>query len=168
MRLAARAVPVGQGPDRFAEDLDPFPAGHLADYIAGVPDGSGNDGRYTHAREGPAAAVPIKKSITQDLLICLEDGKKLKMLKRHLATRYSMTPEDYRRRWGLAETYPMVAPAYAAQRSALAKELLRRGSVDFSLQLLPGVQRQCVESGRSPVRFSGAPGKASGVIPSAS
>lgn len=68
-------------------------------------------------------AVPIKKSITDDHIICLEDGKKLKMLKRHLKTRYDMTPEDYRRRWGLKDDYPMVAPSYAAQRSDLAKKI---------------------------------------------
>ena len=62
--------------------------------------------------------MPIKRSIQQDFIICLEDGKKLKMLKRHLATRYNMTPEDYRRRWGLAKDYPMVAPAYAAALGA--------------------------------------------------
>ena len=71
----------------------------------------------------PTPAVPIKKSVQHDFIVCLEDGKKLKMLKRHLATRYNMTPEDYRRRWGLARDYPMVAPAYAAQRSALAREI---------------------------------------------
>jgi MucR family transcriptional regulator, transcriptional regulator of exopolysaccharide biosynthesis len=75
------------------------------------------------AVEAPTPAVPIKKSVQQGFIICLEDGKKLKMLKRHLATRYSMTPEEYRRRWGLARDYPMVAPAYAAQRSALAREI---------------------------------------------
>ena len=75
------------------------------------------------AAEAPTPAVPIKKSVQQDFIICLEDGKKLKMLKRHLATRYNMTPEDYRRRWGLAKDYPMVAPAYAAQRSALALQI---------------------------------------------
>jgi predicted transcriptional regulator len=71
--------------------------------------------------EAPVPAVPIKKSIGTDFLICLEDGKKLKMLKRHLASRYNMTLEDYRRRWGLPKDYPMVAPAYSAQRSALAR-----------------------------------------------
>ena len=71
--------------------------------------------------ETPTPAVPIKKSVQQNFIVCLEDGKKLKMLKRHLATRYNMTPEDYRRRWGLSKDYPMVAPAYAAQRSELAR-----------------------------------------------
>ena len=67
--------------------------------------------------------MPIKKSVQHDFIVCLEDGKKLKMLKRHLATRYNMTPEDYRRRWGLPTDYPMVAPAYATQRSQLAKQI---------------------------------------------
>ncbi len=68
-------------------------------------------------------AVPIKRSITPDHIICLEDGKKLKMLKRHLKTAYNMTPEEYRERWGLASDYPMVAPNYAKQRSKLAKQI---------------------------------------------
>ncbi len=68
-------------------------------------------------------AVAIKKSIMPDYLICLEDGKKLKMLKRHLKTRYNMSPEDYRERWGLPADYPMVAPAYATQRRTLAKQI---------------------------------------------
>jgi predicted transcriptional regulator len=73
--------------------------------------------------EKPAPAVPIKRSVTTDYIICLEDGKKLKMLKRHLKTRYDMTPEEYRKRWGLKDDYPMVAPAYAETRSALAKKI---------------------------------------------
>ncbi len=68
-------------------------------------------------------AVPIKQSITPDYLICLDDGKKLKMLKRHLRTAYNMSPDEYRARWGLKVDYPMVAPAYAKQRSALAKKI---------------------------------------------
>ena len=74
-------------------------------------------------------AVPIRKSITPDYLICLEDGKKLKMLKRHLRSTYNMTPDEYRARWGLAPDYPMVAPNYAEQRSAFAKKIgLGRGA----------------------------------------
>jgi predicted transcriptional regulator len=73
--------------------------------------------------ERPQPAVPIKKSITPEYLICLEDGKKLKMLKRHLKTAYNMTPEEYRERWGLAADYPMVAPNYAEHRSSLAKKI---------------------------------------------
>jgi len=71
----------------------------------------------------PDPAVPISKSITPDHIICLEDGKKLKMLKRYLNTRYNMTPDEYRQRWNLAADYPMVAPNYAKRRSAFAKEI---------------------------------------------
>jgi predicted transcriptional regulator len=73
--------------------------------------------------ERPQPAVPIKKSVHPDFIICLEDGKKLKMLKRHLKTAYNMSPEAYRERWGLTADYPMVAPNYARQRSRLAKEI---------------------------------------------
>jgi predicted transcriptional regulator len=68
-------------------------------------------------------AVPIRRSVGTDYIVCLEDGKKLKMLKRHLATRYNMTPDQYRSRWSLPANYPMVAPVYAEQRSALAKKI---------------------------------------------
>lgn len=68
-------------------------------------------------------AVPIRKSITPDYLICLEDGKQLKMLKRHLRAKYDMSPEEYRAKWGLPSDYPMVAPNYAAQRSTFAREI---------------------------------------------
>jgi predicted transcriptional regulator len=71
----------------------------------------------------PQPAVSVKKSIQPDFLVCLEDGKKLKMLKRHLMTAYNMTPDAYRERWGLGSDYPMVAPNYARQRSRLAKEI---------------------------------------------
>ena len=71
----------------------------------------------------PDPAVPITKSITPDHIICLEDGRKLKMLKRYLRSRYDMTPDDYRARWGLPSDYPMVAPNYAKKRSAFAKEI---------------------------------------------
>ena len=73
--------------------------------------------------EKPTPAVPIKRSVTPDHIICLEDGKKLKMLKRHLKTSYDRTPDDYRRRWGLKDDCPMVAPSYAQQRSDLAKKI---------------------------------------------
>ncbi len=68
-------------------------------------------------------AVSIKRSVTDEYIVCLEDGKKLKMLKRHLKTAYDMTPEDYRAKWGLASDYPMVAPAYARKRQELAKKI---------------------------------------------
>ena len=68
-------------------------------------------------------AVPIRRSITPEYIVCLEDGKRLKMLKRHLRTTYNMTPEEYRTKWGLPSDYPMVAPNYAAQRSEFAKKI---------------------------------------------
>jgi predicted transcriptional regulator len=68
-------------------------------------------------------AVPLKKSVSPEFIICLEDGKKFKSLKRHLRTQYNMTPEQYREKWGLPADYPMVAPNYAAARSALAKQM---------------------------------------------
>jgi len=74
-------------------------------------------------------AVPIRKSVTPDYLVCLEDGKKLKMLKRHLRSTYNMTPDEYRAKWGLPTDYPMVAPSYAEQRSEFAKKIgLGRGT----------------------------------------
>jgi predicted transcriptional regulator len=73
--------------------------------------------------EAAKPAVPPKKSITSDYIICLEDGRKFKSLKRHLRTQYNLSPEEYREKWGLASDYPMVAPAYAKARSALAKQM---------------------------------------------
>jgi predicted transcriptional regulator len=73
--------------------------------------------------ERPQPAVNVKRSVHPDYIICLEDGKKLKMLKRHLKTAYNMSPEEYRERWNLPADYPMVAPNYAKQRSRLAKEI---------------------------------------------
>ena len=71
----------------------------------------------------PEPAVSIRSSVKRDHIVCLEDGKKMKMLKRHLMTAYGMTPDDYRKRWGLPADYPMVAPAYAEKRRALAKKI---------------------------------------------
>jgi len=73
--------------------------------------------------EAPKPAISVKKSVHPDYIICLEDGKKLKMLKRHLRTTYNMTPDEYRAKWGLPPDYPMVAPNYAAQRSDFAKKI---------------------------------------------
>ena len=83
--------------------------------------------------ERPKPAVPIGRSVQHDYIVCLEDGKKLKMLKRYLRSHYDMSPEEYRRKWGLPPDYPMVAPAYAARRSDFAKKIglgkgVRRGS----------------------------------------
>jgi predicted transcriptional regulator len=82
-----------------------------------------NVGREPAQADKPQPAVPVKKSIFPDHIICLEDGKKLKMLKRHLKTSFNMTPDQYRERWGLPADYPMVAPNYASHRSSLAKTI---------------------------------------------
>lgn len=84
---------------------------------------AGIDGAPAAAGQRPQPAVPIKKSVTPDYIICLEDGRKLKILKRHLKTAYNLTPETYRERWQLPPDYPMVAPNYAKQRSSLAKKI---------------------------------------------
>ena len=85
------------------------------DSLAGLSGGA--------AEEKPQPAVSVRRSVAPDHIICLEDGRKLKMLKRHLATAYGMTPEEYREKWGLPADYPMVAPNYAKQRSSLAKKI---------------------------------------------
>ena len=86
--------------------------------LGGLADASKADGATTQK-----PAVSIKRSITPDYIVCLEDGKKLKMLKRYLRSTYGMTPEAYRAKWGLPADYPMVAPNYAAQRSKFAKQI---------------------------------------------
>lgn len=80
-------------------------------------------GRDPAVPERPQPAVPVKKSVFPDYIICLEDGKQLKMLRRHLKTAYNLTPDQYRERWGLPPDYPMVAPRYAQHRSSLAKKI---------------------------------------------
>ena len=79
------------------------------------------DGDFTH--DIPKPAVPIEDSIQHDYLVCLEDGKKMKMMRRYLRTSYNMTPEEYREKWGLPSDYPMTAPSYAKKRSSLAKDI---------------------------------------------
>ncbi|HVC57196.1 MAG TPA: MucR family transcriptional regulator [Stellaceae bacterium] len=108
-----------------------LPTGQLADVIQAVYTSlRGLDGQVGEPPAEPLKpAVPIRKSVTAEYLICLEDGKKLKMLKRHLRSTYGMTPDEYRTKWGLAPEYPMVAPKYAEQRSEFAKKIgLGRGS----------------------------------------
>mgnify|MGYP002177105182 FL=1 len=80
-------------------------------------------GAMEPVKEELKPAVPVRRSVTPDYIVCLEDGKKFKSLKRHLRTHYDLSPEDYREKWGLAPDYPMVAPNYAAARSALAKKM---------------------------------------------
>jgi predicted transcriptional regulator len=100
-----------------------LPLGDLPALIHSVYQSLAGLGHSGGAVTGQEPAVPIKKSVTPEYIICLEDGKRLKMLKRYLRTRYDMTPEEYRRKWGLPADYPVVAPNYAAQRSAFAKKI---------------------------------------------
>lgn len=83
----------------------------------------GLSGKMGEPASDQKPAVNIKKSVTPDYVVCLEDGKKLKMLKRYLRSRYGMSPDEYRTKWGLPADYPMVAPNYAAKRSAFAKQI---------------------------------------------
>lgn len=101
------------------------PTSDLPALIAQVHSALGNTSapHEVEPAEKPKPAVPIKKSLQQDYLVCLEDGQKFKSLKRHLMTHYNMTPEEYREKWDLPADYPMVAPAYAEARSRLAKEM---------------------------------------------
>ncbi len=98
-------------------------AGELPDLLTTVHSKLGELAFDDAEAPRPEPAVPIKKSVTDHHIICLEDGAKLKMLKRYLRTRYNLTPEEYRKRWGLPADYPMVAPEYARRRSDFAKKI---------------------------------------------
>jgi predicted transcriptional regulator len=102
-----------------------LPQNELPDLLRTVHDALTHTaaGQVEAPAEAPKPAVAVKKSVTPDYIVCLEDGKKFKSLKRHLRTQYSMTPEQYREKWGLPADYPMVAPNYAKARSELAKEM---------------------------------------------
>jgi len=98
-------------------------AGDLPALISSIHRALANIETPAAAEPARTPAVSIRKSIGDDYLICLEDGRKFKSLKRHLRTKYNLSPEDYRAKWGLPKDYPMVAPAYAAARSLLAKQM---------------------------------------------
>ena len=104
---------------------NPVPAADLAALISQVHVALANiSGDHKQQDAEPLKpAVPVKKSVSENYIVCLEDGKKFKSLKRHLATHHNLTPEEYRAKWGLPADYPMVAPAYAASRSVLAKQM---------------------------------------------
>ena len=123
MRLGVDIVTAYVSRNRVSVEAVPEIIRSVHDALAGL-------GRQTPilSEERPKPAVPVNKSIQHDYIVCLEDGKRLKMLKRYLRSRYDLSPEDYRRRWGLPPDYPMVAPAYAARRSDFAKQIgLGRG-----------------------------------------
>lgn len=105
--------------------------------------------------EKPEPAVPVRKSVFPDYIVCLEDGKKLKMLKRHLMTSYNLTPDAYRQRWGLPSNYPMVAPSYAERRSTLAKSigLGRKPKADSGATGAAAAPRAPARRGRKPARI---------------
>lgn len=102
-----------------------LPVGDLPGLISDVYGALGRSSAPQPAVEAekPKPAISVKKSVTDDYIVCLEDGKKFKSLKRHLMTHYNLSPEDYREKWDLPSDYPMVAPSYAAARSRLAKEM---------------------------------------------
>lgn len=101
---------------------NPVPASDLPALIASVHSSLGSVGKPVEVKAVRAEpAVPIRNSVREDYIVCLEDGKRLKMLKRHLKSAYGMTPEQYRERWNLPSDYPMTAPSYAEKRSVLAK-----------------------------------------------
>lgn len=104
---------------------NPVPASELPAMIKSIHSTLGGLGGTSQGemQTGQKPAVPVKRSVNADYIICLEDGKKLKMLKRYLRSNYNMTPEEYRAKWGLPADYPMVAPNYAAQRSEFAKKI---------------------------------------------
>ena len=101
-----------------------LPAAQLPDVIRSVYEAlAGMNAQVEAVPDALKPAVPIRRSVTPEYIVCLEDGKKLKMLKRHLRTTYDLTPEQYRAKWGLPADYPMVAPSYAARRSEFAKQI---------------------------------------------
>lgn len=103
---------------------NPLPTAELPSVIQTIHGSLAALNNGSESRSEPQKpAVSIRRSVTPDYIVCLEDGKKLKMLKRHLKTRYNMSPDEYRERWGLPADYPMVAPRYAQQRSELAKKI---------------------------------------------
>jgi len=115
LRLSAQIVSAHVGHNSIHAD-------ELPAFIRSVYEALSHVGAPTPTAEPLTPAVPIKKSVFPSYIVCLEDGKKLKMLKRHLQASYGMTPDDYRARWGLPDSYPMTAPDYSARRSELAKE----------------------------------------------
>ncbi|MDF7674087.1 MucR family transcriptional regulator [Acetobacteraceae bacterium ESL0709] len=115
--LTAQIVTSYVGSHDVAAEVVPDLVRSVYSALAGVGE------RPAAAQEKPVPAVPPRKSVFPDYIICLEDGKKLKLLRRHLKTAYNMTPQEYRERWGLPPEYPMVAPNYANHRSSLARRI---------------------------------------------
>ena len=121
LELTADIVAAYVGNNTVAQSDLPKLIANIYQSLATAPEG-GVDNKPAEAME-LKPAVPVRKSITPDFIICLEDGKKFKSLKRHLRTHYDLSPEQYREKWGLPSDYPMVAPNYAEARSSLAKKI---------------------------------------------
>lgn len=115
--LTAQIVTAYVGSHDVAAEVVPDLVRSVYGALAGVAE------RPAAVQEKPVPVVPPRKSVFPDYIICLEDGKKLKLLRRHLKTAYNMTPQEYRERWGLPPEYPMVAPNYANHRSSLARRI---------------------------------------------
>ncbi len=118
LRMAVDIVSAYVGNNSVAADQVPEVINTVYNSLSSLESGAGEANA-----EPPKPAVSIRRSVTPEYIICLEDGKKLKMLKRHLRAAYGMTPDEYRSKWGLPADYPMVAPNYAAQRSEFAKKI---------------------------------------------
>jgi predicted transcriptional regulator len=128
LRLSADIVAAYVGQNHVSQAAVPDLVGDVFAALQGL----GQEAPPPAPAERGKPAVPISRSVQEDYIVCLEDGKRLKMLKRYLRSRYDMSPEEYRRKWGLPPEYPMVAPAYAARRSEFAKKIglgkgVRRG-----------------------------------------
>jgi len=121
--LTAQIVSAHVANNKVAADELPGLIQQVYRALNGSSSAAPQTGRAAPPQERPKPAVAVSKSVFSDYIVCLEDGKKLKMLKRHLQTAYGMTPEQYRTRWGLDSNYPMVAPEYAKKRSSLAKAI---------------------------------------------
>jgi MucR family transcriptional regulator, transcriptional regulator of exopolysaccharide biosynthesis len=121
LELTANIVAAYVGNNSVAQTDLPKLIANIYRSLAAAPHG-GAENKHAEAAE-LKPAVPVRKSITPDFIICLEDGKKFKSLKRHLRTHYDLSPEQYREKWGLPVDYPMVAPNYAEARSSLAKKI---------------------------------------------
>lgn len=118
MRLVAEIVAAYVGANQL-------PTARLPEVIRSVHEAlaTAENAGEVPAAVPPKPAVPIRRSVTPDFIVCLEDGRKLKMLRRHLRTTYGLSPEQYRTKWGLPVDYPMVAPNYAARRSEFARQI---------------------------------------------
>jgi predicted transcriptional regulator len=146
LRLTAELVAVYVGKNNLA-------ANQLPETISAIHQSLGSLSNGRAEAELSPPAVPIKKSVTSDYLICLEDGKKQKALKRHLRTAHNLSPGDYRKRWGLPGDYPMVAPSYAAVRSAISKK------IGFGRRMAAKTRRQPAAAAQRPVKPTVANGR---------